>query len=293
MGIPYLLGSLPKVLSSWIFPSTLWIISWEFDRHGQLTIEDDVVKVCYQYSLENITKQLKDGTIQTEQQLWLVTHTEDKECPYEIEKIKIVLDEPFIIEVEDDNLKNELKKSDDRLGQESFDVASSIIMIRDTINSLYRFKFNENLLEIDEEKSLLELFRSATNKEEFSYRITALGSLAANMNVPSLRERTGIVDKQVKSIKLLESFLNLNQDKNDNTNKEELVDVIRNLYNMRHGYPVHSDKIRIVIESYKFFEIDYSNPNYKSDYLRLKSEYDKALRKLLEHVKKIAFEEED
>lgn len=60
------------------------------------------------------------------------------------------------------------------------------------------------------------------------------------MNIPSLRKQTQIYDTNVKSIKLLEAFLNSNQDKNENTKLDEFLDVIRNLYNFRHGYPVHS-----------------------------------------------------
>jgi len=239
---------------------TSWNLDIDFHRGDQFTIEDDAVRVCYQYALENIKKQLNDGTIQREQQLWLLTNTTEDECPYEIEKIKIFKNKPISIEVADNTLKKEITKKDNHLVKEniitsdlpkekvrdteqeielpsSFDIGSSIILKRDTINSLYHFKFTEILLKIDEEQSLLELFRPANNKEEFSYRITALGNLVANMNVKSLRKQTGNTNEEIKSIKLLEDFLNKNKDENDDTKIEEMLNVIRNLYNIRQTNP--------------------------------------------------------
>jgi hypothetical protein len=103
------------------------------------------------------------------------------------------------------------------------------------------------------------------------------------MNLESLRRLTKKENTQLKSIKLLEEYLIIN-----NISNSQLIDTLRNINRLRQCYPVHGDRVEGVLEAHKYFEIDYPITDYSSAWKKLLNGYLKALQQLLYALKKVS-----
>ncbi len=103
------------------------------------------------------------------------------------------------------------------------------------------------------------------------------------MNLKCLRRLTQTEDTQVKSIQLLEAYLNKSGALNP-----QIIDTLRNINKMRQGYPVHGDRAKGVLEAHRYFAIEYPIADYSAAWKILLNSYLKALQKLLEALKKMS-----
>ncbi len=159
-------------------------------------------------------------------------------------------------------------------------LASRIIDTRDNINALFHEKHGDKLIAVREERDLLQLFRDATSPEEFFYRVCALANAATGLNVPKLRKLTGITDTQVKSIKLLETYLAQNSMQN-----RKVVETLQAINNLRQGYPVHGDRSDGVLRAHKYFGLTYPVSDHSHAWRSILLSYLDSLEKLLEKLK--------
>jgi hypothetical protein len=160
--------------------------------------------------------------------------------------------------------------------QDEIKLASSIIDARDNINAIFKQKYKENLLLLDQERNLLEFFRPANSKEEFSYRLAALGNIVGNLNIEIMRKVTDVNDSSVKSVSLLDALL-----KSLTRKEEDLIKVFRNLNRIRQGYPVHGNYVEGVLEAHSFFKLKYPVESFNEVWETLLMNYLSALQDLL------------
>lgn len=235
--------------------------------------DDQLLKVLFEYGKRELIQKFKDGTFLKENDLHIYTNTHpDRICPFDPHKIKMQKGDKYKIEIPEKTLSEEVNNNK---------IAFSIISKRDEINALFNDKFNDKLLTLNQERNLLELFRPALTQEEFSYRITALGNLAGNLNKKVLSQVTSLDPKRNGSIKLLEDLLH----KYDNNQNITLI--CRNLNKLRQGYPVHGDNVDGVIQAYNYFKINYPIDDFNNAWIKLINAYKNSLITLFELISKI------
>lgn len=231
---------------------------------------DEVAKVLFEFGKREIIQKIRDGTIDRENEYWIFSNTHPNTCPYDPSRIELKEGVSFEVEIPDKYLMQNDKE---------IKIASSIVTTRDHINALFKDKYGDKLILLDQERNLMELFHAVKSEKEFSYAITALGNLVGNLNLNVLRRITEINDTSVKSISLLNEFI-----KRINGSECKLINDLRNLNRLRQGYPVHGDHLEGVIKAYKYFGLDYPVKSFNESWKILLSNYLSALKQLFEII---------
>jgi hypothetical protein len=235
--------------------------------------DDELHRVMFEYGKRHVVQKILDGTLGEFEELDLHTANAECPCPFDPEKIENPIG--AIVKLESTTKKI--------MEDPSFlQLASSIIDARDNINAIFHQNHKEKLILLGEERDLLQFFRDAQSEEEFFFRLTALANAATKLNITCLRKLTGITDTQVKSIQLLECYLN-----NFNGPTHHIIDTLRNINKLRQSYPVHGDRSKGVLQAYTFFSLEYPIVKYSESWKKLLSDYLEALRQLLESLKKL------
>jgi len=230
----------------------------------------DFMKVCYEFAKKELMQKVKDGTISKRQELEITSINSSNECPFDSERIEMAVGEFIEFEV------GEKLMEDKSLLQ----IATSIIDNRDFINAIIKEKHKEKLFLLTDERDLLQLFRNANSSEEFVFRISALQKLVTNMNDGFLRKITSIADTEVKSISLLESFL-----QPLSRYEEQSIKIIRSINKLRQQYPIHGDNVTGVLKAHKEIGIEYPISNYSEAWNKVLILYDDALKRILEIIR--------
>ncbi len=231
----------------------------------------DITKVLFEYGKRHIIQKLKDGTLLEKEELWLTTATHPKSCPFNSDRIP-----------DPNGNKIEVELGDEKLMQNMtlLQLATSIIEIRDNINSVIKERRGDKLFLLREERDLLQFFRDATSTEDWSYRVNALRNAIVNLNESLLRKLTGNNDPQIGTIVLLENFL-----KTYDNYDEIPIRVFKQINRLRQGYPIHGDTVDGVQEAYRFFGFNYPIINYSESWRQLLLSYLDALQRIFEIIK--------
>jgi hypothetical protein len=235
--------------------------------------DPELIKVLFEFGKRYIVQKLKDKTLLSNEELDFTTANTQTELPFDPKKIDEPIGATYEIEVPEKSIIDNISQ---------IELAGAIINARDNINAIFKEAFKEPLLILSEERSIFQLMREANTTEEFSYCATSLAGMAVDLNVPVLRKLTGIQNNEIKSVALLEEFL---EQKGINT--RDIIPVLRNLNAARQGFPVHGDKAKGVMSAFKFFSIEYPINNYKEAWLKLMNAYLTVLEKLLGAAKSI------
>lgn len=233
-----------------------------------------LIKVLFEYGKRHIIQKLKDGALSESEELLLTSHNAEIPCIFDPRRIS-----------EPNGAKEEIDFKDAQIMQNPnfLQLASSIIDIRDNINAVFFNVHKEKLILVREERDLLQFFRDATTTEEFFFRLCALANASTALNVPTLRNITCISDKQIKSISLLEKYL-----ENIGVSSSEIIKILRSINRMRQGYPVHGDQVEGMLEAHEYFNFKYPVTDFSNTWRTLLSNYLNALQILFEGIKEKA-----
>lgn len=247
-----------------------WALTyWGF---GDIKNNNEVIAIAFPFAVEFTYEKVNNGTLKEEEEFMLSLSNGYNEYPYDLNKIKFQDIEGFEIKFEAPATSIDKKIETNK-------VADSIITYRDNINALFYEKYKDTLLKLTQERSILQLFRSVNNEEEFKYALSALANLATNINSELLRKITGENKNELKSIGLLEIFLNKIDDESN-----LIIKPLRNINRIRQSFPIHSD-LTGVIQSLKFFNISYPVENYNEAWKILIENYRELLKKMLDKIK--------
>jgi len=238
-------------------------IDWRLD-------DKEMPKILFEYGKRHLVQKVKDGSISDKEELLLATSNSPDECPYDVAAIENPDGAKVEIEVGEEKIMENLS-----LRQ----LASSIIDRRDNINAIFHQEHKRKLIELLEERDLLQFFRDAQSQEEFSYRLCALRNAATNLNIGILRKITESTDKQAGSIALLDAYL-IQYENYDSSIAETLKQINR----IRQGYPVHGDRVDGVIEAHKHFGIEYPIENFGNAWKILLLNYWDTLERLYQII---------
>lgn len=234
--------------------------------------DDELHRAMFEYGRKHVAQKIIDGTLGEFEEIDLHTANTDCPCPFDPKEIENPIG--AIVEIETISKKIMVDPS-------TLQLASAIIDARDNINAIFHQTHNEKLILLGEERDLLQFFRDAQSEEEFSYRISALANAATRMNILCLRKLTKIADTQVKSIQLLETYLN-----NRKTPNHTVIETFRKINKLRQSYPIHGDRSKGVLQAHAFFSLEYPIVKYSESWKKLLSKYLEALTNLLEVLKK-------
>lgn len=237
---------------------------WNFND-GQLH------RVLFEYGKRYIIQKLRDGTLRKDEELDLHTANAELPCPFDPSRIENPI-----------NAVVELKTTNKKIMEDFslLQIASAIIDTRDNINAIFNYKHKEKLIILSEERDLLQFFRDAESSEDFFFRLCALANAATKMNIECLRKLTKVQDKQIKSIQLLETYL-----QNNGILEPRIIETLRNINKIRQAYPVHSDRAKGVLEAHRYFGFEYPVKDCSESWKKLLMSYLQALQQLLEALK--------
>lgn len=233
----------------------------------------ELKKILLFYSKEKIIEKIKEGTLLINESLELSTENYPEINPlHKGKELPTIEQSLYLVELGKQTLIEQLSQNK---------IAAEIIEYRDYINNLFKEKFGETLLSINQERQILELFKTALSQEDLSHRLSSLAHLARNFNNILLRKLTSIQDRNVQSVELLNKFIS-----SYNIDCSEMIDILRNLGKTRQGYPIHDDH-KFVIRALKDFNLDYPTTDYNYSWQVFLSQYQKSLKILLDIIKQI------
>lgn len=235
--------------------------------------KDKLIKLAFPFAVEGIIERIKDGTLKDFEEQLVRIENDMISYPFDITKIEKV--EGYEIEFPNEEQTISIKIEQNVL-------ANDIIVLRDNINALFYAKTNNILLKLGQERNILSLFRQVDTEEQLKYSVATLANLASDINGKTLRKLTDIKDTEIKSISLLEFFLNTIDKDN-----QEIIKILRSINRMRQGFPIHTDKAGIV-ETLKSLNIEYPVLEYDKTWRILLNKYKIALSLIMEKIKKYA-----
>ena len=248
-------------------------ITWGFQIWRPETEYDDLKKILFRYVLEHIKEKIKDATLQDMEQVVILSSNHPSKRIYDVNKIPEVYGYEEEIEIED-----KTKTIEDQLSENL--LADDIIQHRDNINAVFYNKYSEKLIDLDQERNLLDFFKPAKSKEDFSYRIASLGSLVGKLNKRVLTKILGIPDSPDGTISLLEKYI-----KSIEGDVDKIIPPLKHINRLRQAYPIHTDKATGVIDAHNFFNLEYPLTNFDEAWKRLLEAYLKSLKLLFELLK--------
>lgn len=230
----------------------------------------DFMKVCFEYAKRELIQKVKDGSIQDQHELEILSSNFPNECPFE--SVRIIMEAGAFNDFE----VSERVMEDILLIQ----IASNIIDLRDFINAIMKERHGKKLIQYAEERDILQMFRSANNIEDFVYRVSALKLFATNLNEELLRELTGNQNRNDRTITLLETYLQTfaNYD-------AVAITTLRSINRIRQMYPIHGDNINGVQDAHTYFQIEYPIQNPSEAWKKILSSYRDALSRIFEMIK--------
>lgn len=246
------------------FASDVLTMTWQLDFYNN---QIDSEKILLQFAKDTIVEKLKEGTLNEHEEIVLMISTQPNKCPYNPDELVETKFAEFEVEMSSKPLMQEIKENK---------LAASIIELRDRINVVFATENKEKLLLLNQERNLLDFFKTASSEEEFSFRLLSLGQVARYMNVNILRKLTNETDTQIGSIVLLDNFL-----KSINRPNKNIIDILKQIGRIRQGYPAHVD-IPDVVKGYQFFGLKYPVENFEEAWTTLLNYYLQALKELYE-----------
>lgn len=240
---------------------------WGFHREDFQ--EEDLKKVLYELTKRHVKNKIEKGSVEQFEELQLNTANTETQCPYDPNSITLDFDEPIIVITEE--VTPHIYS-----GPEVY--AERIISLRDNINALCKEKLGNRLLNLPQERAIIELIKTCSSHEEFSHRVSSLAGLASSLNIDLIRTILKNTDQSLKSIALLERFFKKHCGLQDS---DKIIEPLKNLNRLRQGYPVHTNHAGGVVEAHTFFGLNYPIEDWEGSWQILIEHYMKFLERLL------------
>lgn len=246
-------------------------ITWGFQIWQPSENYSELVRLLLPYGLEEIKKKYKEGTLNKFEEIVLLLSNHPSKRIYNIDELPEVAGFEEIITIAEKEIAEEIQENK---------LAGEIIQYRDLINAIVYNNHSKRLIELDQERNLLEFFKSAKTNEDFSHRIASLGALIGKLNKKLLIKLTESTDNSLGTIALLELLV-----KKYDEEKIIITEILRQINRLRQAYPIHTDKATGVISAHEYFGIDYPVTNYDKAWKILLGKYLFSLKNLFELIK--------
>jgi hypothetical protein len=159
-------------------------------------------------------------------------------------------------------------------------LSEDIAEIRDQINAISNSLLGGRLLELPQERAILDVYKPATSAEEFRSRIQSLAGICVALNKGLLGNKLAKESTEsTGSITLLESYLGTCA----TAEKVSYVcNVLKNVNELRKGFPTHTDNTDKFLAAHDFFNISYPVENFDVAWDTILGAYFRSMKQLLE-----------
>jgi len=157
-------------------------------------------------------------------------------------------------------------------------LSCDISELRDQINALSNDLIGGRLLELPQERAILDVYKSAETQEEVRYRVQALAGVCVAINKSRLGTFLGKQSTtEVGSITLLQEFLEKKVGPDD---ASKVCSALKNINELRKGYPTHGDNTDKFLHAHDFFGIPYPIEDYATAWEKILETYWRAMEML-------------
>jgi hypothetical protein len=164
---------------------------------------------------------------------------------------------------------------------ERFSILSEDISeLRDQINTLTKALIGGRLLELPQERAILDIYKSAETQEEFRHRVQSLAGICVAINKSVVGNTLGKQSTaDVGSISLLQEYLEKVAGTESASN---VCNVLKNINELRKGYPAHGDNTDKFLYAHDFFGLTYPIEDYPTAWDAILGAYLRAMKALLD-----------
>ncbi|MES2244318.1 MAG: hypothetical protein V4639_15710 [Pseudomonadota bacterium] len=157
-------------------------------------------------------------------------------------------------------------------------LSDDISELRDQINALSKDLWGDRLLLLSQERPLFDMYKSAQTADEFRLRVQSLGIIAKDLNRALLRQVAGVTpDVQIGDFVLLERAIHTLP----NAGSAEAIGApLKQLNNLRQGYPTHGDNAKMFLEAHRYFGLTYPVTDFSVGWESVLAKYFESIRSL-------------
>jgi len=157
-------------------------------------------------------------------------------------------------------------------------LSDDITELRDHINAMSKRMIGDRILQLPQERALLDLYKTARTREEFSSRIQSMAGMVVAINEAAIARQLGKdLPEERGSLNLLRHWLQVTVSGPD---IDEVCGVLKRINDLRKGYPAHGDNADTVLEAHDFFGVRYPIEDFGAAWERILRRYFEAMKKM-------------
>jgi hypothetical protein len=157
-------------------------------------------------------------------------------------------------------------------------LADDIAEIRDQINALSRDLYGDRLLLLPQERAILDVYRPTQSTEEFRNRVQSLAGICTALNKDLIGKELGLSSTTDQGSLLLLDKL-VTKIGGDGETKA-VTEALKNINELRKGYPAHGDNTDKFLSAHDFFSIRYPVTDFPRSWERILRSYFEAMQRL-------------
>lgn len=159
-------------------------------------------------------------------------------------------------------------------------LSDDISEVRDQINAISKGLLCDRLLELPQERAILDVYKPAHTVEEFRARVQSLAGICVALNKSAISKGSGNNNtKETGSIVLLSELLEQYSSADE---ADRICDVLKKINELRKGYPAHGDNTTKFLKAHSFFNIKYPISDFQSAWESILGAYFRSMKQLLE-----------
>ena len=161
-------------------------------------------------------------------------------------------------------------------GRISF-LSDDISDVRDQVNALSRDLYRDRLLELPQERAILDVYKPTRTPEEFRSRVASIATICTAMNMGLLRKHAKDAPEGTGSLMLLDTFLRKIATIEQATS---VCGPLKNINHLRKGFPTHGDNADQFLRAHDFFKLSYPIEDFAAVWDTLLGAYLTAMKSL-------------
>jgi hypothetical protein len=157
-------------------------------------------------------------------------------------------------------------------------LSEDVSELRDQINALSKDLWGGRLLLLSQERPLFDMYKSASTAEEFRTRVQSLGIIAKDLDRALLRQVAGIAsDVPIGDFVLLGKAIETLPTAGSS---DAICAPLKQLNNLRQGYPTHGDNAKMFLEAHRYFGLSYPVTSFSEAWESVLARYFESMRAL-------------
>jgi hypothetical protein len=156
-------------------------------------------------------------------------------------------------------------------------LSDDISDVRDQVNALSRDLYGARLLELPQERAILDVYKPTRTAEEFRSRVASIATICTALNVELLRRQMPDAPPDTGTLTLLDMLLKTIAIPDQVAN---ICGPLKNINHLRKGFPTHGDNAEQFLRAHDFFNLVYPIEDYAAAWDTLLGRYLLAIKAL-------------